>query len=78
MRIKVLKWPNVATDFWNGDGFRVGDSYDVSAGLAIPMTAAGWVRRVFERRHTRRSYVNRVLLFADRRLLADRRTTEAV
>ena len=77
MRVKVLKRSSVATESEGFDGFYVGEVLDLSATLAFLLTAAGWVRRIFERRAPRRAVFSRVPLDLDRRLLPDRRAMEA-
>ena len=75
VRVTVTKRPNAATESEQVDRFRVGDILDLSARVAFLMTAAGWVRRIFEREWVRRRDFSRAHLFPDRRLLSDRRAT---
>jgi hypothetical protein len=77
MRVQVLKRTIVATDPADVDGFRVGAFLDLSASVAVLMTAARWVRRVYTRGLPRRSAFSLAGRFPDRRLLADRRVVVA-
>ena len=77
VRVQVLKRPIVTTDAENTDGFCVGAIKELSAKVAILMTAARWVRRVLERRCARRSELSPFGRFPDRRLLPDRRAMGA-
>ena len=75
VRVMVLKGTSIATDAGNLDGFRVGETRDVPARIAIPLTAAGWVRPVVDRKTPRRGFSDDPHS-PDRRLLTDRRTGE--
>jgi hypothetical protein len=76
VRVIVIKRPNISVHGVDVDHFLVGETYDMSAGLALLMTAAGWVRPE-TRRHQRRSRSSGHLRFPERRHLANRRAEAA-
>jgi hypothetical protein len=73
VRVIVIKRPNNSVYGVDMDHFLVGETYDMSAALALLMTAAGWVRPE-TRRLQRRSRRFDPLRIPERRRLGDRRT----
>jgi hypothetical protein len=76
VRVIVIKRPNFSVDGVDLDHFLVGETYEVSPALALPMTAAGWVRPE-ARRSQRRARLSAHDSFPERRHLADRRVEAA-